>query len=136
PRSGAPMHLPQRLSLLVLPHRVEVEAARPAQQQPPAVLYMVTRFGEERVELDEPRVDDERAARLERHDHALEPEGILDRDLRRLDVVAATGERLEHVLAVEAVPVPAQPRRALADARDPLVHGERPGPAARARVAL
>ena len=32
-----PVHAPQRLALLVLPHRVEVEAGRPPQEQPPAV---------------------------------------------------------------------------------------------------
>ena len=45
-----PVHLAQRLALLVLANRVEVEAARPAQQQPPPVLRVAARLGEERLE--------------------------------------------------------------------------------------
>ena len=37
PRRRRPVHAPQRLALLVLAHRVEVEAGRPPQEEPPAL---------------------------------------------------------------------------------------------------
>ncbi len=50
-RRRLPVHLPERLPLLVLAHRVEVEARRATQQQPPAVLGVGAALGEEPVEL-------------------------------------------------------------------------------------
>ena len=58
----APVHLAQRLALLVVAHRVEVEAAWPTKQQPAAVLRAAAGLREEPFESDEPREDDDRAA--------------------------------------------------------------------------
>ena len=54
------MDAPQRLSLLVVADAVEVEADRPPQQEPPAVLGAGAAVEEEPLELDQARVDDER----------------------------------------------------------------------------
>ena len=55
-----PVHLPQRLALLVLAHAVQVESGSPAQQHLSSGLRRGTAVGEEPVELDEPRVDEHR----------------------------------------------------------------------------
>ena len=67
PRGRRPVHLPERLAPLVLAHRVQVEARRAPEQQPPAVLGVRAALGEQPVERDEARVDDERAAGGELH---------------------------------------------------------------------
>ena len=97
PRGRPPVHLPQRLSLLVLAHRVEVEAGRAAQQQPPPVLRVRAALREEPVERDEPRVDEQGAARGQVDLGAREPERILDRRPRLLDGVPPPRHPLEHV---------------------------------------
>ena len=62
PRRGRPVHAPQRLSLLVVAHRVEVEAGRPAEEKPAPFERARAGVREERVEVDEPRVDEHRLA--------------------------------------------------------------------------
>ena len=76
-RGRAPVHLAQRLALDVLAHAVQVEARRPLQEQAPAAAGARARIGEEPLELDEARVDDEGGALAERQLAALESERIL-----------------------------------------------------------
>ena len=97
PRGRAPVHLPQRLSLLVLADGVEVEAGWAAQQQPPPVLRVGAALREEPVERDEPRVDEQRAARGQVDLDAREPERVVDRRPRLLDDVPPSRHPFEHV---------------------------------------
>ncbi len=97
PRGRPPVHLPQRLALLVLAHRVEVEPRRTPQQQPAAVLRVRPALGEEPIERDEPRIDEQRAARDEIDLGVRQPEGVVDRRFRLLDDVASARHLLEHV---------------------------------------
>ncbi len=97
PRSGAPVHLPQRLSLLVLTDGVEVEARWAAQQQTPPVLRVGAALREEPVECDEPRVDEQRAARGQVDLDPREPERVVDRRPRLLDDVPPPRHPFEHV---------------------------------------
>ena len=113
------MHPAQRLALLVLADAVEVEAGRAPEQEPAAVLGVRAALGEEPVERDEPRVDEQRASRVELDVHAREPERVVDRRARLLDDVAAARHALEHVRAAVAgagarrASSPASPRRAI-----------------------
>ena len=96
------MHAPQRLSLLVVAHAVEVEAGRPAEQEPASFERARAGVGEERVEVDEPRVDEHRLACRERDLDPLEPERVLEHGLRGLDRIAAARDRVEDVRATQA----------------------------------
>ena len=58
-----PVDAAQRLAPLVLPHAVEVESRRPAQEQPPSLRRPRPGLREEPVDVDEPRVDEDRALR-------------------------------------------------------------------------
>src|SRR5207248_9151913 len=105
PGRRAPVHLAQGLPLRVLADGMEVEAAGPAEQQPLAVGRLRARVGEDAVEVDEPRVDEERTARAEIHLRALEAEGILEHRTREPVRVAAARDGLEVVVRVEAAAV-------------------------------
>ena len=58
---------PQRLALLVLAHAVQLEPGRAAHEELPAAGRPAAGVGEERVELDEPRIDEQRAGPGERN---------------------------------------------------------------------
>ncbi len=125
-RGRAPVHLAQRLALRVLAHAVQLVAGRPAEQQPPPVLRMRAALGEEPVERDEPRVDDERLrlALLERRPR--ETERILDRQPDGLERVPAAWHLPQLVAARE--PTPADPVKldpAFVETSRPLVRDER-----------
>ena len=97
------MDAPQRLALLVVADAVEVEADRPPQQKPPAVLGAGAAVEEEPLELDEARVDDERPPLLERQPRLRETERVGDRQPDRLEAVASS----RHVVEAVGAPVPA-----------------------------
>ena len=117
PRGRAPVHLAQRVAVLVVAHAVQVEARRPPQQQPPPVVRAGAALREEPVELDQARVDEQRAGRLERLLDPLEAERVLDHRDRALELVAAARQPLEHVAGV---PGRADRRGELAELPDPL----------------
>src|SRR5205807_10549986 len=114
-RGGAPVHLAQRLAVLVLAHAVQLEAARAAQEQPAAVVRVRARLGEESVELDEARVDEERAAAGKLHLRPLEPERVLEERARLAERVAPARQRPQHVAAEEALVAAAERDAALAE---------------------
>ena len=136
PRGRRPMHLAERLAPLVLPHRVQVEAGGPPQHEPPAVLGVRAALGEQPVERDQPRVDDERAAGGELHLRACEPERVLDRRARLLDRVTAAGHSLEHVRATVEAAVAPELRMAQAESREPFGDHDRRRGHARLRTRL
>ena len=79
PGRRRPVHTPKRLSLLVVAHRMEVEARRPAQQQPAPFERTRSGVGEERVEVDEAWVDEDGLAGRKRDLDPLEAERVLER---------------------------------------------------------
>ena len=108
------MHLAQRLAVLVLAHAVQLEAARPAEQQPAAVEEVGARLGEDAVELDETRVDENRPAGSELDLGALETERILDHRARLRVRVPAARERAQDVARPQPVTVTVERRLPLA----------------------
>ena len=112
--------------MLVLPHAVQLEAARPAEQEPAAVGRVGAGLGEQALELDEPRVDEERAASsFERHLRALQPEWVLDHRPRTLERIAAARQRAQDVTRVEATLAAPKRRPPLAQPADVLDHDHR-----------
>ena len=111
----APVHLPQRLAVHVLAHAVQLEAARPAQEQLPAVDRVRAGLGEQAVELDEARVDEERAAARELHLGLLQPERVLEERARLAERVAPARQRAQHVAAEEPPVAAAEGHAALAE---------------------
>ena len=115
------MHLAQGLPPLVVPHAVQVEAARPAEQQPPAVLGIGSTLGEEPLELDQARVDEQRPGSGKRDFGALKAERVFQHgpDVEE-DVAPAAhaGERVAAVLRVER-------RATFAEAGEPFDEDER-----------
>ena len=73
-----------------------------------------------RSSVDEPRVDEERPARVELDVHAREPERVVDGRARLLDDVAAARHPFEHVGAAVAAAGAGHRRHLLAEAGDPL----------------
>ena len=131
-----PVHFSQRLALLVLAHRVQVEARRPPQQQPPSVLRVRAALGEEPVERDEPRIDEQGAAGGEIDLRVRQPEGVVDHRLRLLDHVAPSRHPLEHVRAPVGAEGSLERRVPLAELRNPLRHRDRGQRHARLRPRL
>ncbi len=99
PRRRRPVHAPERFALLVVTNRMEVEAGRPAEEQAPALEGAGAGVREERVEVDEARVDEDGVARWQRDLDLLETEGVFEEGLRRLDRIAAARNRIEDVPA-------------------------------------
>ena len=132
PGRRRPVHAPQRLALLVVADAVEVEAARPPQQQPPPLRRPRTGLGEEPVDVDEPRVDEDRRPRGELDVDALEAEGVLDDDLGLLDRIAAARHAPEQVAAAQATvrggraASRGSPRRAIFSRRTSVPEGMMP----------
>ncbi len=116
----APMDAAQRFALLVVAHAVQVEAARLAHQQPPALGKGRTDAREEAVELDQPRVDENRGGGVQVDLRAGQAERVLEHRGHLLELVAAAGERDKQVVARTARAGALQPRHSLAELRDPL----------------
>ena len=73
------MDAPQGLALLVVADAVQLESARRPQQEPTAVVRAGAAVEEEPLELDEPRIDDERLLLLDRERRLGEAERVGDR---------------------------------------------------------
>jgi hypothetical protein len=99
---------------------VQVESCRAAEQEPQAFECARAALGEERLELDEPRIDKERFARRERDVDPLEGKRVLEHELGRLDRIAAPRHVLEDVAAADAPVPPPERCLELAQLRDPL----------------
>src|SRR4029079_1252089 len=81
-----PVHPAQRLTLLVLADRMEVESGGAPQEQPPSVAANDAGVAEEAVERDEPRPDDEgQPLERERRLDGRKAEKIADHDLCCID---------------------------------------------------
>src|SRR5205814_1262979 len=91
------VHLAQRLAVLVLAHAVQLEAARPTQEQLPAVDRVRARLGEQAVELDEARIDEKRPAARQLHLRPLEAERVLEERARLAERVAPARQSAEDV---------------------------------------
>ncbi len=102
PRRRAPVHLAQRLAPLVLAHAVQLEACRPAEEEPAAVLCVRTSLGEEPFQRDQARVDDKRLRLPLDELAARQRERILDREPHGLECVAPARDALELVAGAEA----------------------------------
>ena len=74
---GRPVHLAQRLALLVLAHAVQVEAGRTPHREAPA-LVRLDPLGEDAFQLDQARVDEERAVGRQRLLDPLQAEGVVE----------------------------------------------------------
>src|SRR5579864_2524640 len=125
-RGRAPVHHAERLALRVLADAVQLVPGRAPQQQPPPVLRVRAALREEALQLDEPRIDDERLrlALLERRTR--EPERVLDREAYRVERVAASRNGAQVVAAGESVPADAAQLDAqLGEAPGPLMGDER-----------
>src|SRR4051794_20572926 len=72
-------------------------------------------LGEDAVEVDEPRVDEQRAFAWDRLLDALEPEGIVDDDSNVRERVPATRQLLEEVAGAKVVAVSLEDGRTLAE---------------------
>ena len=96
------MHPAQRLALLVLAHAVQLETGVAAQQHATAIVRGRAGLGEERPELDEPGVDEQRARRGQRDDRALQRERIGQLRANVLERVAPARHMLEDVPHAEA----------------------------------
>ncbi len=131
-RSRPPVHLAKRLALLVLAHAVQIEAGSPAEQHPAAALAQAGILREEALEVDEPRVDEERRLASELGLGAGQPEGILEDRPHGLEAVAAAGHAGENVAREQRSSVPREPHTSLAETPGVLDDLER----VRARVAL
>src|SRR5919201_2083373 len=102
-RGRGPVHPPERLSLDVLAHAVEIEAARSPQEQATPVRLASPPVREERSELDQARVDEERRARRKPDVGASDAEGVLDHGRGLLERIAATRDAVNHVPGYERV---------------------------------
>ncbi len=127
PRGRGPVDAAERFALLIIADAVEVEAGRPPQEQPATLRRARAGFREEAIDVDEPRVDEDRRGRRQRHCDPLEPERILDHHLGFLDRVAPARDAAQQVAAAQAAVAALQRRLALSEARDPLPQDERPG---------
>ena len=124
-RRGRPVHAPKRLSLLVVAHRVEVEAGRPAEEKPAPFERARPGVREERIEVDEPRVDEHGLARGQRDLDLLEAERVLEHRLRGLDRIPAARDRVEDVRATQAAVAAENDGLDLPELRDLLDDRER-----------
>src|SRR5436190_1556128 len=110
----------QRLALLVLADAVKVVARRPAEQQSPPVERVRAALREEPVEPDEPRVDEQRSRRLDRHDDPLQPERIREDETAVREHVPTARNLVEDIRDREPARAPAQDVPLLAEAADAL----------------
>src|SRR4029078_2317755 len=117
-----PVHLAQRLALLVLADRVQVEAGRSPQEHAPTGLGRTARLREDAIELDEAREDEERRLRTPQLLGARERERILEDRAHGLEAVPAAAHRREDVADEERHASPVQLHAAVAETRDSLVH--------------
>ena len=115
-----PMNSAERLPLLVLADGVELEPGRAAHEQPAAARRAGARVREEALEIDEAGIDEQRLTPRKRHLDALEPEGVLDHDLGRLDRIPPSRDVVEDVATTQTPSVPGEHGLARADPRDPL----------------
>src|SRR5207247_734101 len=115
PCRRAPVHLAQRVALDVVPHAVQVEAARALQEEAAAVARVYPGLREQTLEVDEARIDDECTALGQARPPALEPERILDERDRLFDAVAAARDRRQDVTGPEVPTRAPQLRPALAE---------------------
>ena len=99
---------------------MQLEAARPAQEQAPPVRRVRPALREQALELDESRVHEERAASAERHLCPLEAERVLEERRRVLVGVAAARQPVQDVARVEPPAAPAKRRPPFAEPADPL----------------
>ena len=114
-----PVHAAQRLALLVLADRVEVESGGTPQEQPPSVAADDAGVAEEAVERDEPGPDDERRP-LER-DRRLdgrEAEEIADHDLSCIDRMDPARHAPEVELGREDAPMAPKAQRPRSEPAD------------------
>ncbi len=120
--SRRPVDATKGLALLVLPDGVEVEPGLAAQEQSAPVSAVAARVAEERVQVDEPRVNGDRGSRRAQGQlDRLEPQVVAERDPGVRELEAATREPTE-------VDDPAA--RATASPQTALVRAERSqGPA-------
>ena len=125
-RRRRPVHAAQRFALLVVANAVQLEPGWAPEQQTAPVVQSRSPLREEPVELDEPRVDDERLRLLDLELAAREAEGILDREADRLEAVAPARQRPQLVAAGVAPPAHrVQLDRPLAEAAQVLARDER-----------
>ena len=87
-RGRPPVHLAQRLALLVLADAVQVEPGRPPQHDVTAGKCHAE-LREDALELDEARIDEERRLRAEVLLRVREPERVLEHGPNRVESVAA-----------------------------------------------
>src|SRR5512133_1609011 len=120
-RGRAPVHLAQRLALLVVADAMQIEATRAAQQQASSVLSVGSALREEAVELDQAWVDEQGPGSGERDLGPLEPECVLEHCADVEEEVAPAAHSWERV-----TPVPRVERRpALAESGHVLDEHER-----------
>ena len=116
-RARRPVHTAQRLALLVLAHRVEVEAGGATQEYPASVPGGPTGIREEAVERGKTRSHDERRG-IAQHAgrNGDEAEEIADDDPRIGELVDAAWQRSQRDSALrQAAVVPPHPARARAE---------------------
>ena len=125
-RGRGPVHHAQRLAFHVLAHAVQLETARPSQQEASAVLGVRAALGEKPVEANEARIDDERLRLALRQLAVRERERILDGEPDRLEGVAAARDPPQLVAAGEAFsPHAKELDAALGEPPGPFVCNER-----------
>ena len=93
------MDATERLPLYVFADGVEIEAARAAHQQPPALLDARPGLREQRIEADEPRKHEQRTRGVELDLLSLEPERVVDRNHQRDERVAAARDAADDIVA-------------------------------------
>ncbi len=125
PGGRGPVDASQRLALLVLADAVQLEPGGPAHDQLPPAGGAAARVREDRLEVDEPRVDEQRGRARERNLDALEAERILEDDRRGRDRVAPARHGRDDVAAREPAGRAAQHGLLLAEPRDRLARDER-----------
>src|ERR671923_841353 len=121
-----PVDAAERLAALVLPDAVELEARGPPQEDATRTPRAQPAFGEQRLQADEPWIDEQRRRVGQRLDDARQPERILDDGTGAREAVAAARNPDEPVDGAQEAPVPADDHLAATEsARLLLEHGTR-----------